>query len=76
MEAAAANRAVSVVLTHNHPDGYAVPSREDIATTRDVVRALGAIGVEVSDHIVCGRRNEVSLADEGILYTMKQELHL
>ncbi|MEA4911473.1 MAG: JAB domain-containing protein [Oscillospiraceae bacterium] len=76
VEVATANRAVSVVLAHNHPDGYAVPSREDIIATKDIMRALSSIGIELSDHIVCGCKNEISLANEGVLYSIKQELHL
>ncbi len=76
VEAAAANKAVSVALAHNHPDGYAVPSREDVATTKEIMRALAALGVELSDHIVCDGRNAVSLANEGIIYNLKQELNL
>lgn len=45
-------RATKVVLAHNHPRSVALPSQEDIACTRRIVRALELINVTVLDHLI------------------------
>ena len=52
--------ASAVILVHNHPSGDPTPSRQDIETTKRVVEAGKALGVEVHDHIVVGRRGHAS----------------
>lgn len=56
-----------VILAHNHPSGFALPSRADIDTTREVVRALGPLSVPVLDHIIVSGEDCVSLRDSGFL---------
>ena len=51
-----------VVLAHNHTQGFAVPSRDDIQMTRQVARALQMVSVELIDHIVISREEFVSMA--------------
>ncbi len=41
-----------VVLAHNHPSGFAVPSGEDISTTLMLCRALENIGITLLEHIL------------------------
>ena len=65
VEAALAVNATSVVMAHNHPSGIAVPSMEDIVTTRRVAAALDAVGIIMEDHIVVAGRDYVSLRDSG-----------
>ena len=61
VEAALAVNATSAVLAHNHPSGLALPSMEDIVTTRRVAVALDAVGITLEDHIVVAGRDYVSL---------------
>lgn len=63
VEAALAVNATTVVLAHNHPSGLALPSMEDIVTTRRVGMALDGVGIELEDHIVVAGRDYVSLRD-------------
>ena len=63
VEAALAVNATTVVLAHNHPSGIALPSMEDILTTRRMAMALDAVGIELEDHIVVAGRDYVSLRD-------------
>ena len=42
----------AVVLCHNHPNGMALPSREDLMATENIVRALGLVKVHLRDHII------------------------
>ena len=65
VETAIASKAVSVILTHNHPGGTLAPSREDVDATEAAKAALDTIGVRLLDHlIVCGD-DYCSLREEG-----------
>lgn len=46
------DRAAAVIVAHNHPSGSMEPSREDIATTQQLVAAGQILGVAVKDHII------------------------
>lgn len=59
--------AVSVVLAHNHPKGFAVPSTQDIAITREFQRALRPLELRLMDHIVVAGEDFVSMADSNLL---------
>jgi DNA repair protein RadC len=57
-----------VILSHNHPSGIALPSREDYAATQAGCRTLlRTIGVPLVDHIIVADGDFVSMADSGIL---------
>lgn len=59
--------AVGVVLAHNHPSGVALPSREDIGTTRLIRDALRTMNIQLVDHIVVADGDFVSMAASGML---------
>ena len=59
--------AAGVILAHNHPGGVALPSPEDLDTTRRVRSVLEAMGVQLMDHIIVADGDYVSLADSGQL---------
>lgn len=61
--------AVSIILAHNHPAGFALPSSADLAITKRIQEALKALGVELLDHIIVGEAaaDYVSLRDSGYL---------
>lgn len=65
VETALAANATTVVLAHNHPSGVAVPSREDIETTRRVYAALDAVDVHLADHVVVAEGDYVSMVQSG-----------
>lgn len=52
--------APALVLVHNHPSGDPSPSRADHEVTRRLHDACKALGVELTDHIVIGRPNNVT----------------
>jgi len=54
-EAALFRRASMAVLAHNHPNGLAFPSPDDIHTTKAIKSALGTIDVELIAHIIVGQ---------------------
>ena len=61
------NRASSVILSHNHPSGVAMPSAEDEIFTARVSRALSLLGVELIDHIVVAGSDYISMRESGLL---------
>ena len=65
VEMALAFNASSVVLAHNHPSGLAIPSEQDLLTTKRIAMALGTIDVTLADHIIVADDDYVSLAQSG-----------
>ena len=66
VELALAVNATTVILAHNHPSGIAVPSGEDILTTKKLAAALNAVEICLADHIVVADDDYVSLAQSGL----------
>lgn len=65
VETALAANATSVVLAHNHPAGFAVPSDADVQTTRRVAVALDAVEIMLLDHLVIADDDYVSMVQSG-----------
>lgn len=65
VETALSANATTVILAHNHPSGVAVPSAEDVQTTRRVAAALSAVEVHMADHIVVAEGDYVSMVQSG-----------
>ena len=63
VEMALGANATSVVLAHNHPSGLAIPSGDDVQTTKRLAVALRAVEIELADHIVVADGDFVSMAD-------------
>lgn len=68
VETALTQNATAVILSHNHVDGLALPSREDEMTTYRIRDALLLVGITLVDHIVVCDDEFVSFADSGMLY--------
>ena len=68
VETALGANASSVVLAHNHPSGVALPSAEDIQTTRRIAMALSAVEITLADHIVVADDDYVSMAQSGVRF--------
>ena len=66
VEMALSMNATSVVLAHNHPSGLALPSGEDVQTTRRLAVALDAVDITLADHIVVADDDYVSMAQSGL----------
>lgn len=58
--------ASSVILAHNHPSGFAVPSVEDIESTAKLNKILQSMHVNLIDHIIVADGDYVSLRECGI----------
>ena len=59
-----------VVLAHNHPNGSATPSADDLATTAEIANVFRSINVEFLEHlVVAGDRYEPLLSKtEGVFW--------
>ena len=66
VEVALAHNASAVVLAHNHPSGLALPSIEDEETTRVLARALQAVEIVLTDHLIIADNDFVSMVQSGL----------
>lgn len=59
--------AAAIVMAHNHPGGTAIPSKDDIATTKKLIDFCSGIGMPLLDHLVVSDGDYVSMAQTGTL---------
>ena len=62
LETAFRNNADGVIFTHNHPNGIAAPSKDDINLTVEMNVLLKGVGIRLLDHIIVAGGDSVSLA--------------
>jgi len=62
--------ATRVIIGHNHIHSDALPSLEDIATTRKIAIALNAAGIHLDDHIIVSQDDHISFAQSNILQNL------
>lgn len=55
--------ASAVAIAHNHPNGVALPSKNDLITTDKVYKALSLINVRLIDHVIVAEDDAISLAN-------------
>lgn len=60
-EIAIRNGAAAVILTHNHPSGVTVPSKEDVEATNSLKQALNVLDIALADHIIVTRKEYYSM---------------
>jgi DNA repair protein RadC len=64
--------APSIIVAHNHPSsGDPSPSPEDVALTREIVRAGHIMDIDLLDHLVIGDRKFVSLKEQNLGFEVK-----
>jgi signal transduction histidine kinase/DNA repair protein RadC len=59
--------AVSVILVHNHPSGDLNPSENDIVVSASIAQACQTVDVELFDHVIIGKDDYYSFAENGDL---------
>lgn len=57
--------AAGVIVMHNHPSGEIIPSSADDEATRGLVEAGNVMGITLLDHLVVGKDDYYSYAEEG-----------
>jgi DNA repair protein RadC len=60
-------RCTTVILAHNHPNGYAFPSAEDRIFTDELKKALKIMEIRLKDHIIVADDDYVSFAQSGYI---------
>lgn len=60
-----AHNAAAVILVHNHPSGFLMPSPADLDITKRLKDVLAMIDVRVLDHFIVGKTGSYSLAEHG-----------
>ena len=67
VETALKRNAAAVILSHNHVDGFAIPSKADQLATRQISEGLTLVGITLSDHIIVAGDDFVSFADSNLM---------
>ncbi len=67
VERANRHHAAAAILVHNHPSGHAQPSAGDRALTEELVHAGDLLRIPLLDHVIVGRRDHYSFADQGLI---------
>lgn len=67
MELAISTHAASVVLSHNHPDGIAAPSRADVETTKLLLTVLEFQNIQFLDHMIVAGDSYCSMREHGVI---------
>ncbi len=62
LQQALRDNATVVILAHNHPNGHAFPSAEDIETTKTLIRSLKMVDVSLVDHLIFSEEDYISMA--------------
>ncbi|MBE6779147.1 MAG: DNA repair protein RadC [Ruminococcaceae bacterium] len=57
------DNATQVVLAHNHPNGLAFPSGDDLRTTRRFAEVLKLMDIRLIDHLIVAEDDCLSMAD-------------
>ncbi|MEJ5172245.1 MAG: DNA repair protein RadC [Hydrogenothermaceae bacterium] len=56
-----------IIIAHNHPNGKAQPSDEDIEFTERFIKLSNEMGFEVLDHIIVTKNDYYSFAQKGLI---------
>ncbi|AYO55637.1 MULTISPECIES: RadC family protein [Acinetobacter] len=59
--------ATFIVIAHNHPKGFAKPSREDYDLTQQILTACQLLEIELLDHIIIASEQSYSFAEHALI---------
>ncbi len=74
VEKALFRHASAVVVAHNHPDGVAVPSGDDIDTTEMLRAAFELVGIQLLEHIIIAGRSYATVMRQRNMATVHAEV--
>jgi DNA repair protein RadC len=60
-------KAVRLILLHNHPSGDPEPSQDDRSLTQRLQKIAQLLNIEILDHLIICDQRYVSFADRGLL---------
>jgi DNA repair protein RadC len=61
-------KAVGIVIIHNHPSGDPTPSPDDIQLTKQAIEAGVKLDIDVLDHIIVVQGGHVSMKERGLAF--------
>ena len=73
LQQALRDNATVAVLAHNHPNGHAFPSADDVQTTVTLYKALAVAGVRLVDHLIVSEDDFVSMAQTPSLHDIFEQ---
>jgi DNA repair protein RadC len=59
--------AVGIIVAHNRPSGDPTPSKQDIATTQQLIAAGQILGVQLYDHVIVAGSEHYSFSANGMI---------
>lgn len=62
-------KAAAIILCHNHPSENCMPSKDDIETTKMLLKASRVIGIPILDHIIIDCEGYFSFMENKILFS-------
>ncbi len=71
VEFAFKNKSENIILAHNHPNGDAIPSDDDLRATSALYNTLKPIGINLLDHIIVAGDDAISLKESGAFSLLK-----
>ncbi|MFN3072423.1 RadC family protein [Acinetobacter sp. TY2] len=66
---AISQHATHIVIAHNHPQGLAVPSKEDLDLTQHILKACHLTEINLLDHLIISREHSFSFAEHNLIAT-------
>ena len=66
---AISQHATHIVIAHNHPQGLAVPSKEDLVLTQHILKACHLTEINLLDHLIISREHSFSFAEHNLIAT-------
>ena len=56
--------AVGIILAHNHPQGFAIPSQDDQFATLNIKRTIKCVGAQLYDHVIIADNKYYSMQSD------------
>ncbi len=67
VKSAMENKAVSIIMVHNHPSGNTKPSENDKIITRKVAEACELMGIKLQEHIIISKSSYFSFREHALI---------
>ena len=68
------NNCSRVILAHNHPNGSAKPSYEDISLTRKLINSCVLNDIDIIDHMIYTKHEVYGFAEHGDMSEIKEDV--
>lgn len=64
----------TVIMAHNHPSGFARPSRADVRAVKKAVAAGELMQIYIVDHLIVGEDEYMSMAEFGLMPSVRDAM--